>query len=280
MNSSMNRTASIGTTSYAFRYALLDERTAPPLVSLVERTRAAGLAALQICENARPLRATAAEWQAVIRAAADAGVGLHAGCMTLDLETFARYLDLAAAIPGAHTLRIVLESEGGSAPARETIVRFLDGALPRLESAGMTVAIENHFHIPCRTLAEVAGSYPAERVAFCIDTANSLRNWESAEHVFDVLDSRAVFYHVKDYTVKGSNVGFAVQGAPLGEGDLDLAGCLERIYARHQHPLLLLENWVPQSGDRDRDAASDAEWLRRSLANLRRALAAVQPVIA
>jgi len=200
---------------------------------------------------------------------------LHAGCMTLDLDTLARYVELAAAIPGADTLRIVLEDGHGIAPGREAIVRFLDGAMPRLESLRMKLAIENHFHIPCCTLAEVARNYPIERVGFCIDTANSLRNWEAVEQVFDAFDSRVVFYHVKDFRVEGTNVGFSVRGAPLGEGDLDLRGCLERIYAKHNCPLILLENWVPQSGDRDRDAAADAQWLSQSLENLRRALAAL-----
>jgi sugar phosphate isomerase/epimerase len=270
----MTRTATIGTTSYGFRYLLMDARSAPSLVSLIERTREAGLEALQICENARPLQATAGEWREAIRAAGDAGVGLHVGCLTLNLDTLAQYLELAAAIPGADTLRIVMENEHGIKPGREAIVRFLDGAMSRLERSRMKLAIENHFHIPCRTLAEAARGYPAERVAFCIDTANSLRNWEAAEQVFAALDSRVVFYHLKDFKVEGTNVGFSVRGAPLGDGDLDLPGCLERIYARPEAPLILLENWVPQSGDRDRDVAADAEWLSRSLVNLRRALAA------
>ena len=70
-------------------------------------------------------------------------------------------------------------------------------------------------------------------MAFCVDSANSLRNWESAEQVFDLLDERAAFYHLKDYCVRGSNVGFEVTGAPLGEGALDLVGCVARMRARH-----------------------------------------------
>jgi sugar phosphate isomerase/epimerase len=270
----MTRTATIGTTSYGFRYLFMDRSSAPPLPSLIEAARGAGLQALQICENARPLERSPAEWRDTIRAAADAGVELHAGCMTLDLETLSRYLELAAAIPAANTLRIVMENEGGPLPSRDTIVGFLDAAMPRLERSRLRLAIENHFHIPCRTLADVGGGYPAAQVAFCIDSANSLRNFEPAEQVFDLLDSRAAFYHLKDYRVHGTNVGFSVTGAPLGEGALDLDGCLERMYAKHERPLILLENWVPQTGQRDVDIAADAEWLTRSLRNVRRALKA------
>ena len=112
-------TWTIGTTSYGFRYQLLDEREAPPLSALVRQTRAAGLEALQICENARPLRATDGEWRDAVRAAEDEGVALYVGCMTLDVEVLARYLDRAAAIAGAEAVRIVLEDESGQAPARD-----------------------------------------------------------------------------------------------------------------------------------------------------------------
>jgi L-ribulose-5-phosphate 3-epimerase UlaE len=90
--------------------------------------------------------------------------------------------------------------------------------------------------------------------------------------VFDLLEQRAVFYHLKDYRVRGSNVGFEVTGAPLGEGSLDLEGCLRRMFARHREPLIFLENWVPATGDRQADVAADTEWLTRSLAGLRRTL--------
>ena len=40
-------TWTIGTTSYGFRYQLLDEREAPPLSALVRQARAAGLEAFR-----------------------------------------------------------------------------------------------------------------------------------------------------------------------------------------------------------------------------------------
>jgi sugar phosphate isomerase/epimerase len=136
----------------------------------------------------------------------------------------------------------------------------------------MKLAIENHFDIPCRVLAEVAGAYPPARVGFCIDTANSLRNFEPPERVFDLLDTRAVFFHLKDYRVRGTNVGFSVDGAPLGTGDLDLSSALHRIFAATEDPQVFIENWVPASGDHEADVEADRRWLEESLANLVRRL--------
>jgi sugar phosphate isomerase/epimerase len=273
----MTREATIGTTSYGFRYLLMDPPHEQTLVSLVRRAREAGLDALQVCENARPLDVSAAGWRDVLRAAGDEGLTVHLGCMTLEVETVSRYLERAAMIPGATAIRLVLEDGSGRAPSRDRIERFLAAAAVRAAESRLTLVVENHFHIPCRVLAEMARSYSAEVVAFCVDSANSLRNWESAAQVFDLLDDRAVFYHLKDYRVRGSNVGFEVTGAPLGEGSLDLGACLDRIFSRNTQPLIFLENWVPATGDRHADVAADADWLARSLVGLRRALAAGSP---
>ena len=205
-------TWTIGTTSYGYRYQLADAREAPPLPALVRQTRAAGLEALQICENARPLQAAGREWRDTVCAAEDEGVALHVGCMTLDPEVLVRYLELAATIDGAAAVRIVLEDESGQAPSRDRLERFLAVAAERAVAAGMTLVLENHFHVPCRTLLALARAYPPDVIAFCVDSANSLRNWESAEQVFDLLAERAAFYHVKDYRVRGSNVGLRGHG--------------------------------------------------------------------
>jgi sugar phosphate isomerase/epimerase len=271
MKTSPAAVPTIGTTTYGFRYQLLDERLAPSLESLVEQTRRADLVALQICENARPLALSAAAWQQVVRVASDHGVTLSLGCMTLNLHTLRRYLERAAAIPQASMLRVVLEDDSGHAASRGSIERFVEQGAVLAADAGMVLVFENHFHVPCRVLVEVAGQYPEDVVAFCVDSANSLRNWESPAQVFGILGSRAAFFHLKDYRVVGSNVGFTVTGAPLGEGDLDLQATLADI-GRHPAAVVFLENWVPATGNRETDVAADAAWLGRSHASLRQAL--------
>ena len=263
--------AILGTTSYGFRYLLRDERRAPPLAHLVGRVADLQLEAFQVCENARPLALPPGGWKDAVNAARDRRVELHVGCMTLDPATLARYMDLAAAMPNP-LVRVVLEEEGQGAATHEAIERFLDKARPRVERAGMTLAIENHFHIPCRKLAELAFRLPPPSAGFCIDTANSLRNWESPAQVLALLGPRALEFHLKDFVVRGSNVGFSVGGSPLGEGDLDLAWCAERILKHNPAPRVFLENWVPETGDWRADVAADAEWLRRSAEGAREVL--------
>ncbi|MBI4874993.1 MAG: sugar phosphate isomerase/epimerase [Acidobacteria bacterium] len=261
----------IGTTTFGFRYQLLDRARAPSLERVAEQARGLGLDVLQICENARPMDLGESQWAEVVRRAGDIGLELQLGCKTTALGVFRGYLDRAAALP-ACLLRVVLEEEEGRAPERADVDRFLAAAWPLIERSGARLAIENHFDVPSRVLAEAVAPYPAGRIGFCVDTANSLRNFETPEMVLDLLGSRALCYHVKDFRVDGDKLGFRVAGAPLGEGRLDLDATLERIFRHNPAPELFVENWTPGSGDWETDVREDELWLRRGLDTLKQRL--------
>jgi sugar phosphate isomerase/epimerase len=194
---------------------------------------------------------------------------LQLGCKTLSPVAAEQYIDLAQEL-SFQQLRIVMEDpEHRDHATRETVVRLLEATVPKIKTAGMRLAIENHFDISSTLLQEVASAYPADVVGFCVDTANSLRSFEPTHEVLRLLGERAFCYHLKDYRVVGSMISFTVVGAPLGEGDLDLEGCLKDIFARKPVPPLFVETWTPSEKNREKDVALDAEWVRRSVQNLR-----------
>jgi len=232
-----------------------------------------GFDALQICENARPMALEEEAWREVVDAATDVGLRIQLGCKTMDLEVLRAYSERAGRLPG-RTLRVVLERSEGPSVTRSEVKAFLAGALPILDAYDLRLAIENHYDVPSRVLAEAVASYPAERVGFCVDTANSLRNFESPEMVLDLLGERACCFHVKDFRVEGDKLGFCVEGACLGEGDLHLDSILDTILARHAQPDIYIENWRRTTGDWETDVREDETWLRRSLAVLRDRIAA------
>jgi sugar phosphate isomerase/epimerase len=151
----------------------------------------------------------------------------------------------------------------------DNVARLFEAIVPRMQAAGMRLAVENHFDIASALLLELASIYPPEVVGFCVDTANSLRSIESPLEVVSLLRERAYCYHLKDYRVVGSLISFSVVGAPLGEGDLDLDGCLRLIFEDKTAPPLFVETWTPTENNRQRDIALEADWLRRSVQNLR-----------
>lgn len=257
----------IGATTFAFRYLLRDPKQAPPLESIVTQARESGLERLQVCENARPLDMPEGVWDQLREKAKELGLEIQMGCKTLTPGVLQGYLARASVIP-SRTLRVVLEDDG-SFPTRARVDDFLKAGVRLAEKYGMRLAIENHFDISVRELAQAVRPYPADLIGFCVDAANSLRRFETAEFVFECLGPRAFCYHLKDFEVLGSDVGFTVAGAPLGKGSLDLDRALSQILNGQADPEIYLENWVPCSGIRERDVEADREWLLESIVNLR-----------
>ena len=260
----------IGTTTFGFRYSFLDPKLAPPLTAILQQARKVGVERLQICENTRPLELNRSQWREVLKCANDLGMELGLGCKTLNPAVVEQYMERAAWM-SCDTLRVVME-EGDAHATPESAKQLFDAVVPRMQAAGMRLAVENHFDISSTTLVELAGRYPADVVGFCIDTANSLRSFERPMEVLQLLQPRAICYHLKDYRVIGTMVSFAVEGAPLGEGQLDLDGCLKAILAKDPAPHLYVETWTTSVGNRDTDIATEADWLDRSVKGLRRRL--------
>ena len=257
----------IGTTTFGFRYSFMDPTNSPKLAEVVRQARDAGVERLQVCENTRPLDMSRAEWQEARRCASDLGVEIQLGCKTLRPEMVERYLRLAQEL-SCNQLRIVLE-EPPEYATRESVARLLEAVVPRMQALGMRLAVENHFDLAAALLLELASTYPPEVVGFCVDTANSLRRIEAPLQVISLLRKHACCYHLKDYRIVGTLIGFSVAGAPLGEGDLDFAGCLRLIFESRPVPPLFVETWTPTVDHREQDIAREADWLRRSVRNLR-----------
>jgi sugar phosphate isomerase/epimerase len=213
------------------------------------------------------------QWEEVVRVAAQLGIELQLGCKTVDVEAFRACAERAASLP-SRVLRVVLEQEDGPSITGKDVITFLAQISPILDAYDLRLAIENHYDVPSRMLVEAVAPYSAERVGFCVDSANSLRNFESPETVMELLGPRAFCYHLKDFRVAGEKLGFRVGGASLGEGNLDLDRILDLILSRHTQPQIFIENWRLAKGDWETDVGEDEAWLRRSLAVLRRRLVA------
>jgi sugar phosphate isomerase/epimerase len=259
----------IGTTTFGFRYAFLDPAQSPRLDEVITQAAGMGIERLQVCENARPLEISKIAWDEARRCANDLGVEIQLGCKTLKPDIVEQYMRLAEDL-GCDQLRIVTEEPDEDLHgSRQTVAPLLEKIVPWFQAAGLRLAIENHFDISSTLLVELASTYPAEVVGFCVDTANSLRSFEPAGQVLRLLRHRAFCYHLKDYRVAGTMISFSVIGAPLGEGDLNLDDCLRLILEHPPAPPLFVETWVPTENNRQKDIEIETDWLRRSANNLR-----------
>jgi sugar phosphate isomerase/epimerase len=131
---------------------------------------------------------------------------------------------LARRIAFAETLGAsVLITNAGPAAARETILRRLEAALPTLERAGLTLALENPGHGRGDLIgrgeegAALVASLAAPLLRLNLDVGNLLTYAGSLEPGLSEALPFAAHAHLKEIAEHGADWRFV----PLGEGLLD-----------------------------------------------------------
>ncbi len=265
----------LGIGSYTFGWAVgapghpvpepLDAR------ALIDRAAGWGLRLVQLADNLAPLDALPRAELAALKLEADrAGVMLEVGIRGLDHAHVARHLEVCRAL-GSTLLRIVID-RAGFEPVPAEVTSELRRLVPLLEEAGITLAIENHDRFAAAQLAEVVRSAESPCVGVCLDTVNSFGALEGPAVVVEALAPLTVNLHVKDFVVRraGHHMGFAIEGAPAGEGRLDLPWLLARLRAAGRDPNAVLEQWVPPEPRLEDTVAKELAWAERGVRHLRR----------
>ena len=288
----------IGIGTYSLFWEL-PERNPEPLsiAGMIDRASQLGCEVFQICDDPRIEELDGPGLRELRERAELLGLELELGTRTIGREHLARYLDIAAAL-GASTLRSMIQAQEVASGA-EAAVTELRATLPRLESAGVTLALETYEQVSTAALLEVITQLDSPLVGVCLDPANCVSALEHPKQVVESCASRTVNLHVKDFafTRREGWVGFTYSGAPLGEGLLDLDHELSAIYgagtpgagkrsastggaaARHERrsPSAIVEHWLPWQGDLQTTVSTERAWTDRTLATLRTWRAAVLP---
>ena len=265
----------IGTYSLFWEF---ESRNPSPLdiPGMIDRAAQLGCDVFQICDDPRIEQLDPAGLHDLRERAELLGIELELGTRTVGREHLSRYVEIAEAL-GARTLRSMVQSqeiEGGPAAA----VAELRATLPRLESAGITLALETYEQVPTRTLLGLVEELDSPHVGICLDPANCVSALEHPKDVVEACAPRTVNLHVKDFAFARQEgwVGFTYSGAPLGEGLLDLDHELRHIYSGDQDasvgdraPSAIVEHWLPWQGDLDTTVETERAWTDRTLAALR-----------
>lgn len=260
----------IGIGTYALFWEF-SERNPEPLdiAGMIDRAAQLGCEVFQICDDPRIEQLDADGLRALRERAEILGITLELGTRTIGRDHLGRYLDLAEAL-GASTLRSMIQApeiEAGPGAA----VATLRESLPRLESTGITLALETYEQVPTATLLEVVAALDSPRIGICLDPANCVSALEHPRDVVESCATRTVNLHVKDFAFARQEgwVGFTYSGAPLGEGLLDLDHELSSVYAESRTPSAIVEHWLPWQGDLDSTLSAERAWTDRTLAALR-----------
>jgi len=285
----------IGIGTYSLFWEL-PERNPEPLgiAGMIDRASQLGGEVFQICDDPRIEELDAMQLQELRERAEILGLELELGTRTIGREHLARYLDIAEAL-GARTLRSMIQSHEIAAGAPAAVAE-LRQTLPRLESTGITLALETYEQLPTPVLLEVIAQLDSPLVGVCLDPANCVSALEHPKQVVESCASRTVNLHVKDFAFARQEgwVGFTFSGAPLGQGLLDLDHELSAVYGTgtsgagtsgtgkrsaspagtadregRSVPSAIVEHWLPWQGDLETTVATERAWTERTLAALR-----------
>ena len=237
--------------------------------ALLDRASEAGVGVVQISDNL-PLHPLSDDELDALRAEATRRhLTLEIGTRGIGPAHLSNYLRIAERI-GSRLLRVVIDTASHRPPLPE-IVAALSAVAPEAEHQGVTLAIENHDRFKAVTLREIFEQVDRPAVGLCFDTANSLGCMEGADYVLATLGCHVVNVHVKDVRVSRAvhQLGFAVEGRPAGEGDLNLPMLLATIRAFGRAPNVILELWPAPEATVAATLEKEARWVGTSIRYLR-----------
>ena len=231
---------------------------------LVERASSLGLKLVQIADN------FALDASSELRdRARELGVDIEIGTRGIGEGNLERQLDLCR-FYGSRILRVVVDTTSHH-PSPEEVVATLRGIVPVLERDEITVALENHDRFPAPTLARIIRDVGSPRVGVCLDTVNSFGSLEGPEVVVATLAPLTVNLHLKDFKIRRAShmMGFVIEGAPAGEGQIDVPWLLAQLREAGREVNAILELWSPPEERIEDTVAKEDEWVTRSVRNLR-----------
>lgn len=258
----------VGTYSLLWEWHELNPRPLA-LPALLDRATELECDVFQICDYPLIEQLKAPGLRSLREQAAANDLRLELGTRGVDPAHLGHYLDIADSL-GITLLRSMIRTDELSA-GHQQVVDELRTLLPRLESSGVTLALETYEQVPTSTLVSVVEALDSPHVGICLDPANCV---SALEHPTTVIDATARYVknlHVKDFRFDRQQgwIGFTLQGARMGEGLLDLRHELDTVYQDGRSPSAIVEHWLPWQGDLDATLSIERDWTNATLAALR-----------
>ncbi len=265
----------IGIGSWTYGWAAGVRGFAPPAkpltaIELLRRAGDFGLGVVQIADNMPVHNLSGGELEELSACAARRNIEIELGTAGVQPGNLLRYLDLAQRL-GARLVRSLLADIDGR-PDTARPREWIEQVLPRFESAGVCLALENYERHTAGELAGMVRAIASPALGVCLDTVNSLGALETPAMVVPQLAPFVRSLHVKDFAIErvASRMGFAVEGRPAGEGILNLDWLLGELRAAGAAPNLILELWTPYQGSVEASIRLEEEWAARSVRFLKR----------
>ncbi|MDR0425753.1 MAG: sugar phosphate isomerase/epimerase [Clostridiales bacterium] len=253
----------IGLSTWAYP-AFCAARQKEAALRLIERAAELRAEVFQFADNLPLDGLSAKELERLRLSAQENGIAPEVGTAGLSPENLMRHLAVAKSL-GATLVRTLphsRESRPGLLEAQGMIGRVIK----EYESAGVTLAVENHDHYPAAWFSKLIESVKSPFLGVCLDAVNSLGQGEGFSEVIGALARHTVNFHCKDYTIRrrADSMGFVVSGTQTGRGMLDLDTAKNRLSGGISW---IVESWLPDE-DNAKMQQTEQIWARESLAYL------------
>lgn len=264
----------LGISSYAFAWSIGFPGAMPakPLSasSLLRKALELGVSVVQFGPNLPLDRLSEADLSALVRLAQSTGLELEYGTRGLDSGDLRKQIQIAGRLSSKILRTVPLEAVGQRFSV-EAIAMDFRALIPELEATGVSLAIENG-NLPALDLRRLIELVGHPQIGITLDTANSIAVPEGTRYVVEVLAKHALCFHVKDFVVSRAwhRMGFVVEGAPAGRGQMELEWMLAQLRASDSNANAILELWPPVQSTMEETIALEHAWAIESIQYLRK----------
>ncbi|MCL4545334.1 MAG: sugar phosphate isomerase/epimerase [Chloroflexi bacterium] len=157
-------------------------------------------------------------------------------------------------------------------PLAEQLDRMVAALTPLAQAAaseGVVLALENHADYRGHEVAAIIRRVNSPGLGARLDTGNAYAVIEEPEEATAALASYTVATHIKDLFVRPKHQGLlSLVGCGTGEGDVNVAACVELLAAQAPNPtnlVLCLEIEPPRGTDLWPLAQQSVVWMREHL---------------
>ncbi|MBF0680721.1 MAG: sugar phosphate isomerase/epimerase [Devosia sp.] len=263
----------LGIGSYAFRWSggIADRHPSTPIspAQILDVAEGLGVRLVQFADNIPLHTRSSDEIDALAKKAAAMGMVIELGMTGCEPGLFQTYLDLARRLD-AKLLRIAPSAEE-SKGSDQAIADLFRALMADVQRAGVTLAIENHFHLPSPRLVRIVEMVDHPSLGVCLDVANSIACQEWPFETIEMLAPLAVNLHLKDFRIAldPHGVGCAIVGTPLGAGEMDIGRVLRTLEAAGRQVNVILEHWLPWQGSFEQSRQAELDWLAQTVSAAR-----------
>lgn len=261
----------LGLSTFAYGWSFGANGQAPVMdvFDLIKLASGSGLYCLQLGDNCPVHLFSEKNLYALKKATDDHNIRLEVGARMLTPDHLNHYIQIAASL-GSPLLRFVVDGSDYE-PKEKDIVATIRNVLPKLKKQNITLGIENHDRFRAEELGKIMDAISDENVGICLDTVNSIGAGEGLDWVTTILAPYTVNLHIKEFSIKrfSHNMGFAVSGAPAGEGMMNLHSIMRALEKSGRCQSAVLEQWVPEQSTHSNTVALERSWADRSIEYLK-----------